>query len=198
RARLPAHEADRAGRRVAFSSGAQPNYRCVPEKEARAARRPTRDGRRRRIAGARRSAAVARCRAGRRVCAVGARRRTRRGARRTAARTTRGVRGTRNRRTRLPGSGRRDGRERQHAPLTQALCRGAFETAPARRLRGIELEVQETGNSAERRRRAMLPMDPKKKTERIVKMIMAILILFPLIAFVMGEIVLHLWNWLMP
>ena len=44
----------------------------------------------------------------------------------------------------------------------------------------------------------MLPMDPRKKTERIVKMIMAILILFPLIAFVMGEIVLHLWNWLMP
>jgi hypothetical protein len=44
----------------------------------------------------------------------------------------------------------------------------------------------------------MLPMDPRKRTQRIAKMIMMVLIFAPLIVFIMGDIVLHLWNWLMP
>lgn len=38
----------------------------------------------------------------------------------------------------------------------------------------------------------------ERKTRKIVKVILLVLIFMPLALFVFGEIVLHLWNWLMP
>jgi hypothetical protein len=38
----------------------------------------------------------------------------------------------------------------------------------------------------------------ERKTRKIVKIVVLFVIFAPLIVFVFGEIVLHLWNWLMP
>jgi hypothetical protein len=44
----------------------------------------------------------------------------------------------------------------------------------------------------------MRPEDTRRRTGRIVKTIMKVLIFLPIFIFVMGEVVLRLWNWLMP
>jgi hypothetical protein len=38
----------------------------------------------------------------------------------------------------------------------------------------------------------------ERKTRRIVRIVMMVVILGPLMVFLFGEIILHLWNWLMP
>ena len=38
----------------------------------------------------------------------------------------------------------------------------------------------------------------ERKTRRIVKIVMMVVILGPLMLLLFGEIILHLWNWLMP
>ena len=38
----------------------------------------------------------------------------------------------------------------------------------------------------------------ERKTRKIVKILVMFVIFAPLILFLFGEIVLHLWNWLMP
>jgi Ca2+/H+ antiporter, TMEM165/GDT1 family len=38
----------------------------------------------------------------------------------------------------------------------------------------------------------------QRATRKIVGIIIGVLILMPLVIFLFGEIVLHLWNWLMP
>jgi hypothetical protein len=44
----------------------------------------------------------------------------------------------------------------------------------------------------------MGPDFARKATSRIVRVMMGVLIFVPLAIFVFGEIVFHLWNWLMP
>ena len=38
----------------------------------------------------------------------------------------------------------------------------------------------------------------ERKTRKIVKIVVMVLIFMPLALFAFGEVVLHLWNWLMP
>jgi len=38
----------------------------------------------------------------------------------------------------------------------------------------------------------------RSKTRKLVKIAMLALIVMPLVLFLLGQIVLHLWNWLMP
>jgi len=38
----------------------------------------------------------------------------------------------------------------------------------------------------------------ERKTRKIVKIVVMVLIFMPLALFVFGQIILHLWNWLMP
>src|SRR3974390_455368 len=37
-----------------------------------------------------------------------------------------------------------------------------------------------------------------RRTRKITKIVMFVLLIMPLALFVFGEIILHLWNWLMP
>ena len=92
-----------------------------------------------------------------------------------------GIRGARAGRTQLQGDRRRDRREREHAALAQTLCGAASARAVAKHLRRID-ERHEDANM----RKRWIFLAPGD--------LLGIL----LFAFIGGEVVQLLWNWLLP
>src|SRR5262249_23615621 len=138
---------------------------------------------RRRDARHRRTAAIARCRAGSSLRPPAAAGCAGACARRVTRRATGSFCRSRTGRAQLQGDGRRKRREHKYAALTQAICRTASEGTFARHLRNLR---KHEGQNMRPRRKKLLWIVP------------AAIAGMALFVFIGGQVVMRLWNWLLP